>query len=326
MPKRYSLAALLATMIALIGCGGAPTAPNNLSGANSKNQLTAASMVQFGAVPVGQTGSNTVAVSNTASDGSNVTVSNITVSGPGFQLGSIPPLPIELSPGESVTLGIEFSPILSGSALGKVSILSNATNSLLPVSLTGNGNTGSQITVSPATLNFGGVELGSSGILSGVLIAGNSSVTVTTVDQTGDGYSLGGISFPVTLSPGQQVPFTVTFTPQTSGTSAGSLSFVTDASATPTATLTGSSGGGQASGHGVNLSWGASASPVLGYNIYRGLQSGGPYAKLTGSPEPSTSYSDNTTQSGTTYYYVATSVNNSLQESGYSNQTVASVP
>jgi hypothetical protein len=322
MPKRYSIGLLLAAIVGLAGCGGSPTAPNNLSGANSNNQLSAASAVQFGAVPVGTTQSGSVAVTNTATNGSAITLSQINVSGPGFQLGSTPSLPIVLDAGESVTLGLEFSPISAGSAKGKVSIVSNANNPLL-VSLVGNGNSGSQPTVFPAALNFGDVELGSSGILSGALVAGNSSVTISTVNQTAQGYSLSGISFPVTLSAGQQVPFTVTFTPESAGTTTGSLSFVTDSSPL-TATLTGYTGA--ASGHIVGLSWSASTSPVLGYNIYRSSQSGGPYAKLTGSPEPGTSYEDSTAQSGNTYYYVATSVSDSMAESGYSNQTTATVP
>ncbi len=324
MPKRYSLGLSLAAIILLIGCGGTPTAPKNLSG----SQLTAASAVQFGAVPVGGTSSSSIAVSNMATDGTNITLSQINVAGPGFRLGDTPTLPMLLGPGESVTLGIDFSPTLSGSAIGKVSIMSDATNPMLPVSLTGNGNSGATVTVSPSALNFGSVGVGSSAVLSGNLIAGNSTVTVSTVDQTGQGYSLSGITFPVTLAAGQQLPFSVTFTPQASGAAAGSLSFVTDASTSPLATLTGSGdqAGGQPSSHSVALSWSGSVSPVEGYNIYRGTQSGGPYVKLTASPTTATNFADTAVQSGSAYYYVATSVNSSSQESGYSNQTVATVP
>jgi hypothetical protein len=325
MPKRYSLGPLLATIILLIGCGGAPTASKNLFGPGSGSQLTAASAVQFGAVPVGGTRSSSVAVGNTAKDGTSITVSQIKVAGSGFGLGDTPALPMVLAPGESVTLGIEFSPKLSGSAKGEVSIMSDATNPVLPVSLAGNGNSATQMTVSPSVLNFGSVGIGGSSVLSGNLIAGNSSVTVSTVDETGQGYSLSGISFPVTLAAGQQLPFSVTFTPQAAGVAAGSLSFVTNASTSPTETVTGS-GTQQPIAHSVSLSWSATTSPVAGYNIYRGVQSGGPYAKLTASPAPGTNYSDNAVQAGATYYYVATAVNSSSQESGYSNQTVATVP
>lgn len=74
------------------------------------------------------------------------------------------------------------------------------------------------------------------------------------------------------------------------------------------------------------LSWDASTSQVVGYYVYRGSQSGGPYSKLNSAPDPNTSYTDNSVQTGQTYYYVTTAVNNSGQESSYSNQVTAVIP
>lgn len=77
----------------------------------------------------------------------------------------------------------------------------------------------------------------------------------------------------------------------------------------------------------VFLSWDASTSPgVIGYNAYRSLTSGGPYTKLNSSLISPTNYTDFAVQSGFTYYYVTTSVNNEGLESSYSNQAVAIVP
>jgi hypothetical protein len=280
-------------------------------------------MVQFGTVPVGGTGSSSVVVSNVATDGSNITVSRINVTGSSFQLSTALSLPVVIPAGQNLTLGVNFSPRSNGSANGMISIVSDASDRVLPVALTGNGNVGG-ISVSPAVMNFGSVGVGGTAVVNGSLTAANSSMTVSTVDQTGQGYTLGGISFPVTLAAGQSVPFTVTFTPQAPGTSPGSLAFLASGSNSATASLTGS--GVQSSTHSVALSWNASSSPVAGYNVYRSLQSGGPYAKLTGSPLPSTSYADGNVQSGSTYYYVATSVTNNSDESGYSNQTAATIP
>ncbi len=78
--------------------------------------------------------------------------------------------------------------------------------------------------------------------------------------------------------------------------------------------------------HYVDLRWTPSASAVLGYNIYRGTQSGGPYAKINLSPHPVTAYSDQSVQSGSTYYYVTTAVNSLNMESTRSNETVAEIP
>ncbi len=124
---------------------------------------------------------------------------------------------------------------------------------------------------------------------------------------------------------GQSLSFTVTFTPQVAGSSTGSLDFVSNASnSVGTEALTGS--GSQSSQYSVNLSWDPSSSPVVGYNVYRGTQSGGPYQKLNPSPQPGTTYTDASVQSGVTYFYVATAVAPDLVESPHSNQTSATIP
>lgn len=79
--------------------------------------------------------------------------------------------------------------------------------------------------------------------------------------------------------------------------------------------------------HSVQLSWTASTSPsVVGYNVYRSNAPAGPFVKITPTPVSDTTYTDTTVVSGSTYYYVATSVDSSGQESSYSNAAEAVVP
>lgn len=80
--------------------------------------------------------------------------------------------------------------------------------------------------------------------------------------------------------------------------------------------------------HAVDLSWNASTSAnIVGYNVYRGQIVGGPYSKInTGGLVGSTLYSDTSVASGMTYYYVATVVDSSGQESTHSNQAQAAIP
>jgi len=77
--------------------------------------------------------------------------------------------------------------------------------------------------------------------------------------------------------------------------------------------------------HTVELNWTA-ATDVVGYNIYRGTVSGGPYSVINSSLDSTTAYTDSTVASGQTYYYVVTSVDGNSNESGYSNQTQAVIP
>jgi hypothetical protein len=183
--------------------------------------------------------------------------------------------------------------------------------------------------VSGTAMAFGNVALGSSTNQTGRVTAANSSVTVTSASWNGDGFSVRGITFPVTLSAGQSASYTVTFAPQTSGSVSGGISFLSNAANSPTTeTFTGT--GSLSSGppaHSVSMSWSPSSSTVIGYNVYRGTTPGGPYpSKLTSSPQVGTSLVDSTVAAGTTYYYVATSVDQNSVESSYSNQFSAAVP
>ena len=65
---------------------------------------------------------------------------------------------------------------------------------------------------------------------------------------------------------------------------------------------------------------------MVGYNVYRGTQPGGPYTKLNSALQLTTNYTDSQVASGSTYYYVATSVDSNDAESVYSNQTQAVIP
>jgi len=76
----------------------------------------------------------------------------------------------------------------------------------------------------------------------------------------------------------------------------------------------------------VLLTWTPSTTAVSGYNVYRSTVSGSGYAKINAGLVGSTSYTDTNVQSGTTYYYVTTSVDSSGNESTDSNQASTLVP
>ena len=181
-----------------------------------------------------------------------------------------------------------------------------------------------QLAVSPASMNFANIKVGNSQSQSGTLTAASSNVTVSTANWNGSGFSLSGITFPVTIPAGQNVPFTVTFAPQAAGNASGTVSFLSNATNSPTSEqLTGS--GVQASSHTVSLSWNPDTSTFQGYYVYRGAQTGGPYTKIS-SLQPATAFTDATVASATTYYYVVTALGTNSVESGFSNEAVATIP
>jgi Abnormal spindle-like microcephaly-assoc'd, ASPM-SPD-2-Hydin len=323
------LVAVPAILIILVGCQGISSAPKQVSGGGSAlGQLAVApSTMSFGSVAVG---SNAVLKGMLTAGTSDITVSSAAGNGQGYSLSGIT-FPLTLLAGQTVPFTVTFTPHAAGNLPGSIDFNSNATNSPTMEMLAGSGMqrergaTAGQLAVAPTTMSFGNVAIGSNSVQQGTLTAGSSDIQVISATWSGQGYSVSGINFPVTVPAGQSVPFGVTFAPQTAGSTPGSITFESNATNSPTAeTLTGS--GTQQSQHSVALSWDASTSQVVGYNIYRGIASGGPYTKLNMSVDSSTTYTDNSVQSGQTYYYVATAIDSSNVESAYSNQVTASIP
>jgi chitinase len=88
------------------------------------------------------------------------------------------------------------------------------------------------------------------------------------------------------------------------------------ASATPPASIA----------HSAHLAWSLSSSTgVLGYNVYRGTQSGGPYMRLNPALLANPDYLDTTVMAGQTYYYAVTAVS-AAAESARSPEVVAVIP
>jgi hypothetical protein len=302
-----------------------PTLTVSLAGTGtSPGALTAnPTSLSFGSVQAGNSNTLSEVVTNTG--GSNVTISQDTVTGSGFSVSGFTP-PLTLTPGQSYTFSAIFAPQSAGNATGNISITSNASNPSLVIPLSGTATAAGQLGLTPATLSFGNVVVGTSANQTATLSASGSSVTVTSGNFTSSEFSLSGLSFPVTIQAGNSASFTLTFTPQTTGAASATLTFASNASnASTVQSLTGT--GTAPPVYTVVLSWTASTSSnISSYNVYRGTTSGGPYTEIGSVPEPTTTYTDTSVTDGQTYYYVTTTVNSSSQESAYSNQATAVIP
>lgn len=278
--------------------------------------------IDFGSVASGNTESVFETLTNRGTAA--VTISSANTNGSAFARTGIT-LPLTLAPAHSVTFKVLFLPKSGGAASGSLTVLSNASDKTLTIPLSGNSSAAGTLSISPASANLGSVAVGSSKTMSASLSASGSNVVVSSATTTSSEFTISGVSFPMTVAAGKSVSFTVKFAPASSGAAAGKLSFAANAADSPVVeSLSGT--GMAATGHDVGLSWKASASTVSGYNVYRGTKSGGPYSKINGTTDSSTSYSDASVQAGSTYYYVVTSVNSKGTESGYSNQVTAVVP
>jgi hypothetical protein len=184
------------------------------------------------------------------------------------------------------------------------------------------------VTAIPATIAFGDITVGQS--RTATITISNSKSTSSTIfaaSVSGPGFAVTGLSLPLTLAPGQSQAFRVSFSPSNAGAAAGAVYLQSSVSGNLRAIITVAlSGIGTPPAHSVDLSWNPSTSQVIGYNVYRGLKSGGPYNKINSALTASTIFDDSQVQGGATYYYVVTAVDASDTESGYSNEAAAVVP
>jgi hypothetical protein len=296
-----------------------------LSGAGVQPQISVVpGSISFGNVGVGVTSTQTVTINNAGTASLSVTQSML--SGNGMTLSGLT-FPMTVAAGKSATFTIAFAPAAAGSIAGSITLVSNAPNSPLTVALSGTGVASVlQLSASPGSLTFGSLTIGSNATQVVTLTnGGNASVSVSALSVSGTGFSVTGISLPVTLTAAQTATFNVVFTPASAGNSVGSITVVSTATTAPAAiALSGT--GAQAATHTAALNWVASTSSVAGYNVYRGTKSGGSYTLVDSSLVTIMNYTDSTVQTGLTYYYVVTAVDASGNESGYSNEAAAIIP
>lgn len=290
-----------------------------VNGIGAWRQVSTASPSQlsFGDVPVGKAASLPVVVSCTSCS---LTITSLVVEGNQFSVSG-PSLPITVTPKHDVTLNVAFNPSVSGSTAGSVLVRGLGVN--IPFTGTGTASSTGNLSISPSSLSFGNIDVGSSSAQTSTLTATGGSVIVSSASSNNSEFVISGISFPLTIPSGQSVEAKIVFSPTKTGTASGSLMVSSNASD--------SSAGESVSGTGISpqysvaLSWTASTSSVSGYNVYRGTAPG-VYSRLNGSLDTATSYTDGTVVSGTTYYYAATSVSTNGQESSYSSPLKVAIP
>jgi Abnormal spindle-like microcephaly-assoc'd, ASPM-SPD-2-Hydin len=284
------------------------------AGATAAKLSCSPASLRFGEVVLHQTETLLVTVMNHGQ--ASVRISEIAVSGSEFTVSKLD-LPLVLSAGQSVELNAKFTPTDMGQATGTVTISSNAENPTLVLDVVGDGVNSESLSANPSKLSFGQVVIGTGSTVPVVLTNDLSGkLTLNSARTTGDGFSVSGASFPLTLNAGESVTLNVTFTPQSPGMDGGSLFVSGPALNVPLR--------GTGTALSVNLLWNYSPDAV-GYNVYRSSAPKGKYSKINSSLDPITQYIDDTVVSGQTYYYAATSVNSEGQESARSKPPVEAV-
>jgi len=324
---------LLACTIALsqFSAGCASVSAGKESAAAAKISIVPAS-VDFKEVVVGQRNSQTLQVSNTGNEP--ISFEALRVSGPGFTLSRIK-TPLTLPARKSFTVTLAFSPTKESPAAGSLALSSSDLKAPVSVPLAGSGEKAApQLQSHPSSLNFGAVAVRATSTQTVKLKnTGNVPLTINSAALSNSAFSTAGLSTGVSLAPGQSLEFKLAFRPTSNGSVSGTLSIGSSSLASPVnLAISGAGATGTTStpspvsGHSVSLVWSPSASPVIGYHVYRGTSPGGPYSRISASTIGGLDFSDTTLPSSGRYYYVVTALDSAGVESAFSNEATVDFP
>lgn len=183
--------------------------------------------IDFGAVTVGTSGTDSVAISNVGS--AELTVDNLAMSGSSeFSLPGAPATPFTVAANTSVNVSVEYAPLNDGLDNGTLEIASDSpSEELISVALSGTG-VPVQVNecvpaVDPASLAFGSVELGNTLTLTTTVT--NNGTLDCQVDATVSGSGEFGLTSAAsfTVAPGGSANVDVDYTPADLGDDAGNL-------------------------------------------------------------------------------------------------------
>lgn len=193
------------------------------------------------------------------------------------------------------------------------------------------GSTGTAgLTLGSTTVAFGNVNLNSPSTQTVKLTSsGTGSVTISAATVKGTGFTMSGLTAPVTLSAGQTATLDLVFDPTAAGTDTGTVTISSNAASGATSTIALSGTGTSTSAYQVELNWDApteSGVTISGYHVYRAPSGSTSYTLLNSSVSPPTTYTDTTVQAGSAYNYEVTSVDSSGVESSPSSAYTATIP
>jgi hypothetical protein len=139
-------ASLLGFALVSAGCATVtPKSGSTQTGPSGAVQVTP-SVISFGNQMLQSTSTQNITIQNTGNI--NITISGITVTGAGFGYSSLSP-GSSLTPNQSATFQVTFSPKTSGPAAGNVSILSSSLATPASISVSGTGVTSTPTLPSP---------------------------------------------------------------------------------------------------------------------------------------------------------------------------------
>ena len=174
--------------------------------------------INFGNVPIGASESNAVTITNVGSTAA--TISSVTLPSGQFAATGAPAVSSQIAPGASVQVHASFQPTVAGVANSTFSVGSDGGTVNLALSGTGTNPPHVDIAPSNLTLNYGNVQVGSTGVLTFTLTNSGGSPATISVSKpplTGAFHAQTSLAEGSTIQPGDSVTERVTFSPTSTG-------------------------------------------------------------------------------------------------------------
>jgi hypothetical protein len=209
-------------MLLLVGCGGLG---GGLGGGAKGTIAVANGNLIFGSVAIGSSTTLTDTISNNTS--SSVTINSITGQSSGFLVTGVT-LPFVLAAGQASSFGIQFHPAATGTPSATIAFEDQNSQTIVSLVVSGEAVEAGNLSLSPASIAFGNVAVGSSQS-STVTLSNNgaSDLNVNQITLSGAGFVMSNLTLPLTLHPADSTSATITFVPPAAGNFSGSITFLT---------------------------------------------------------------------------------------------------
>jgi hypothetical protein len=237
-----ALAALLAVMACvgagLSGCAGLANTTNASPTPQETIQISP-SIITFPKTTVGQTTTQTATLTNTGND--SVTVTQLALSSTEFAVSGLT-TPLTLGPGQSSKFQVSYHTKSATTTSGTLSAMTShgghSSHAKLNVQ---SGSVTTSLALSATALNFGSVLVNGSSTQNVTLKnSGSSDLQVSQIGVAGNGFSVGGVTAPVTIPAGQSATLQTKYSPTTAGGNTGTITISSNATnATANVTLSG---------------------------------------------------------------------------------------
>ena len=203
----------------------------SLAGTGIAPVTLSATSLGFGTVLVG---SSKTAAPVTLTNKMNVALTGITVAATGTGYRQVNTCGTTIAAGASCTITVTFAPTAAGLSSGSVTITDSANTSPQSISLTGSGKL--PVTLTPLTLAYGAVKVGTTTAAKTVTVTNNqtTALSITSIAITGAAagdYAESATTCGSSLAAAANCTISVTFTPTAKGSRVATL-VLTDSAAT----------------------------------------------------------------------------------------------